>query len=103
MNADTGLAAQRTALSWRRTAIGAVAVGLLFLQHAVVLDTRAAVLTPLVAAVTMIALGLLCFVRNRRLRRDRRGARSALIATTAAAVVVVAGMAALVGFTNPNF
>lgn len=103
MSADTGLAAQRTALSWRRTAIGAMAVGLLFLQHAVVVDTRAAVLTPLVAAVTMIALGLLCFLRNRHLRRDRRGARPALLATTAAAVVAVACMAVVVGFTNPKF
>ncbi|WP_054814289.1 DUF202 domain-containing protein [Nocardia arizonensis] len=102
MTADVGLATERTALAWRRTAIGSMGVALLLLHHAAVRGGSEARITPLAAAITMIAVGLLCFERNRTLRRGKHGHGRAVIASTALAVVAVSVLAAVLEFTDPT-
>ncbi|MGW4365082.1 DUF202 domain-containing protein [Nocardia takedensis] len=101
-DADLGMATQRTALAWRRTAIGAMAIALLFLHHAAVSGWRAAGVAPVVCAVAMVALAALCFARNRTLHRRRYGHGAAAVTLTAATVVLVACVAALLQIADPS-
>ncbi|GAB2637101.1 DUF202 domain-containing protein [Nocardia goodfellowii] len=102
MARDPGLAAERTALAWRRTAVSAMVCAALFLNHAVGSSWRPAQLAPLGAAVTMGALAVLCYVRNRTLQEGRHGNGRAAVAVTALAVVTVAGVAFALGLTMPR-
>lgn len=104
-NADTGLAAERTALAWRRTAASACVVSAL-LGHHVLVSGRAAfggdgpawfqVTSALVlwaTAVMLLGVSVLGWQRNRVLRRgDCRaaGATVACVALVVAAVAVIA-------------
>ncbi|MEV6429608.1 DUF202 domain-containing protein [Nocardia sp. NPDC051463] len=96
------LAAERTALAWRRTAIAAMVIAALFLNHAATSGWRSAAIAPIGAAVTLAALAGICYLRNRSLHegRFRDGAR--VIATTMMAVLAVACVAAAIGFTDPQ-
>ncbi|WP_194814632.1 DUF202 domain-containing protein [Nocardia sp. XZ_19_385] len=102
MTRDPGLAAERTALAWRRTAVSAMICAALFLNHAVGSSWRPAQFAPLAAAVTMGALAALCYVRNRTLHEGRHGHARAAVATTALAVVAVACVALTLGATMPR-
>lgn len=95
-----GLAAERTALAWRRTAIAAMVVAALFANHAATTGWRATAIAPIGAAVTMAAVAALCISRNRALHHGRFGRGGSVIAATVLAVVAVAGIAAAVGFTD---
>ncbi|WP_167476967.1 DUF202 domain-containing protein [Nocardia arthritidis] len=102
--ADTGLeglAVERTALAWRRTAVSAMAVAALFLQHTVSVGWHRAQLATLGSAATMVAVAVLCSLRNRSLHEGRYGHGAFVIGVAAAAVVAVAVVAVLLGFTDP--
>jgi uncharacterized membrane protein YidH (DUF202 family) len=97
-----GLAAERTALAWRRTAIAAMVGAMLLLNHAATSGWRAAAVVPIGAAVTLTVLAGVCYLRNRSLHEGRYGHGKRAVAATAAAVVAVACVAAVIGVTDPR-
>lgn len=97
-----GLAAERTALAWRRTAIAAMVVAALFVNHAVTSGWRAAGVAPIGATIMMAAVAALCFSRNRTLHQGRFGHGRGAIAATVLAVLAVACIAAAIGLTDPQ-
>ncbi|PXX64022.1 uncharacterized protein DUF202 [Nocardia tenerifensis] len=96
-----GLAAERTALAWRRTAVAAMLTGALFLNHAVSSGWRPALIAPIVAAVAMAALAVMGYLRNRDLHKGRYGFGGRSVAAATAVVVIVAVIAAVIQFTAP--
>ncbi len=96
------LAAERTALAWRRTAIAAMVVAALFVNQAATSGWRAAAIAPIGAAITMAALAALCLSRNRTLHQGRFGHGEGVIAATVLAVLAVACVAVAVGFAVPR-
>ncbi|MEU8900920.1 DUF202 domain-containing protein [Nocardia sp. NPDC048505] len=99
---DAGLAAERTALAWRRTAVSAMVCAALFLNHAVGNAWRPAQFAPLCAAATLAALAVLCFHRNRTLRERRYGHVRTATAITTLAVIAVASVALGLAATMPD-
>ncbi|MGK8500546.1 DUF202 domain-containing protein [Nocardia asiatica] len=95
------LAAERTALAWRRTAAAAMVVGTLLLHQALESGWRTAAVAPIGAAIAMAALAGACYLRNRGLRRGRFPHGGRIVAATSAAVVVVAVTAAAAGSLEP--
>ncbi|MGY4100560.1 DUF202 domain-containing protein [Nocardia sp. R16R-3T] len=93
------LAAERTALAWRRTAIAAMVVAALFVNHAATSGWRAVAIASIGAAITMAAVAALCISRNRALHNGRFGHGGGVIAATVLAVLAVACVAVAVGFT----
>lgn len=96
-----GLAAERTALAWRRTAVAAMITGALFLNHGVTSGWRPAAIAPVGAAVAMAALAAVSYLRNRSLHEGRYGHGRRVVAAATAVVVAVAGLAAAIEFTDP--
>ncbi|WP_433732981.1 DUF202 domain-containing protein [Nocardia sp. CA-129566] len=96
-----GLAAERTALSWRRTATSAMAIAALLLNHAVTSGWRPTAVAAIGAAITMAALAGLCFSRNRTLHEGRFGHGRGAVAATTVAVLVVAVIVAVIASTEP--
>ncbi|QIS05209.1 DUF202 domain-containing protein [Nocardia brasiliensis] len=96
-----GLAAERTALAWRRTAVAAMITGALFLNHAVANQWRPAVVAPIGAALAMVVLAGTCYFRNRSLRLGRVGRGGSVVAVATTVVVAVAVLAAVVAITDP--
>ncbi|WP_067472431.1 DUF202 domain-containing protein [Nocardia amamiensis] len=93
------LAAERTALAWRRTAVASMVVGTLFLHYALGSGWRPSAIAPIAAALAMVALAGACYVRNRSLRRGRYAHGHPVVVASAVAVAVVAVAAA--GFLDP--
>ncbi|WP_431969475.1 DUF202 domain-containing protein [Nocardia sp. bgisy134] len=98
---DAGLAAERTALAWRRTAISAMVVAALCIDHVVSSGWRAAAIAPAVAALTMIAVAVAGYLRSRWLRHGHRGRPDGVIAATTLAILFAGCVAAALGFTEP--
>jgi uncharacterized membrane protein YidH (DUF202 family) len=96
------LAGERTALSWRRTAIAAMATAALFINQAARSGWRGAAATPVAVAVVLLAVAALSFLRNRSLRRGRWGRGHHVIAATTAVIVAVTLVAAGIGITDPT-
>ncbi|WP_330229400.1 DUF202 domain-containing protein [Nocardia sp. NBC_00508] len=96
------LAAERTALAWRRTAVSAMVVGTLFLHYALDSGWRPAAIAPIVAAFAMVALTGACYLRNRSLRQGRYTHGDRIVAAAAVAVTMVAVAAAAAGFLDPR-
>ncbi|MFI6571230.1 DUF202 domain-containing protein [Nocardia fluminea] len=99
---DTGLAVERTALAWRRTAASACVVSVM-LGHHVLTSSRVALahdvavwrqlssaLVPLGAAAMLLGVSVLGRRRNRALRGGDRRAAGKSVALVSVAVVVVA-------------
>jgi uncharacterized membrane protein YidH (DUF202 family) len=95
-----GLAAERTALAWRRTAIAAMVVAALFLNHAAIHGWRAAAIGPISAAITLAVVAGICYSRNRSLHEGRFDHGKRVVAVTVVAVVAVACVAAVIGLTD---
>ncbi|WP_280273980.1 DUF202 domain-containing protein [Nocardia wallacei] len=102
MTAPT-LAAERTALAWRRTAVAAMGTSALFVHETVVTGWRAASAAPVAAALGLLALAVVSYVRNRSLRHGHWGHGTAVVAVTTVAVIGVAIVAAVIGSVNPLF
>ncbi|KAA8885219.1 DUF202 domain-containing protein [Nocardia colli] len=96
-----GLAAERTALAWRRTAVASMITGALFLNHAVTSGWRPALIAPIGAAIAMAALAGLSYLRNRSLREGRHGHGGFVVGAAAVVVVAVASLAAVIELTDP--
>ncbi|MFE9575911.1 DUF202 domain-containing protein [Nocardia sp. NPDC006044] len=96
-----GLAAERTALAWRRTAVASMITGALFLNHAVTNGWRPAMIAPIGAAIAMAALAGLSYLRNRSLREGRFGHGGSIVAAAATVVMAVAVLAAVIECTDP--
>lgn len=91
------LAAERTALSWRRTCLGTVAVALILLQAVLQAGWDTSALAPGIAGVVLLIVAGLGYRRNLRLHRGAGGSGSTTIGWTTVAVVVA--VVVTVGFT----
>ena len=98
-----GLATERTALAWRRTAIAATFIGVLFLNRAVVSGWGLAAIVPVGAALTMSALAGLCYLRNRVLRHGRSGHDRWVVVAATTAVVITALLAAAADLADLSY
>ncbi|MFR9751901.1 DUF202 domain-containing protein [Nocardia sp. 004] len=98
------LAAERTALAWRRTAVSAIAVSVLFLHAATGITWHPAAIALIGAALAMAALAGACSLRSQGLRRGHfaHGGRSVAVAAVAVGVVALAAFATFtVGLFDP--
>lgn len=87
MTAPT-LAMERTALAWRRTALGAAACALLLMHEAS--SGRSTVVLPLVAAIAALMLTYLGWSRGRALDHGRMPPGHRPVASTAVILALVA-------------
>ncbi|MBC7300977.1 MAG: hypothetical protein H5T78_08485 [Nocardia sp.] len=83
------LARERTALAWRRTALGAAVCALLF-AHAATIDGRLTWAFPLAAATVAVLLAGIGWARGRALERGHVGSAHGFVAATTLAVAIVA-------------
>lgn len=99
MPPDPGLAVERTALSWRRTAMSAMTATAVFAHAAA--STRATVTAAaaLAAVAALVVVTVYCSRRNAALRSRRRGDITVATAFVSAVVAVVAVAAAVIGLT----
>ncbi|TLF79312.1 DUF202 domain-containing protein [Nocardia cyriacigeorgica] len=96
-----GLAAERTALAWRRSALGATAVTMLLLNAAVADGWRATSIAPLAAALTMAVLAVVGTLRSHDLRHGRNRHGTLAIRLAMASTALTALVAVVIGMTHP--
>ena len=103
MSAPT-LAAERTALAWRRTALGAAACPLLFPDQGLREGWNPLAVVSLCAAVTALLLAALGWWRGHQLRHGRFGRHhgTTAVALTTSAMVVMGLIAAFGILIDPN-
>ena len=89
MSIDAGLQPERTAMSWRRTALSATGVAVLLAVHGAQRGWDGKASMAVVGLVTMVALALTCRIRVRELQRTT----GEPAATSSAPVVVSATVA----------
>ncbi|GAA4818298.1 DUF202 domain-containing protein [Tomitella cavernea] len=90
---DPGLQPERTALSWRRTALSAMVVAALMLRQAAEVGWGKAAIAPLVGVGILVVLGLGCYRRGDSLQKHRLHegnvlARRRVMATVSTSVVL---------------
>lgn len=95
--ADAGLALERTALSWRRTALSAAVAALVLTHAAALTPQRPIAVSAIGVAIALAALAAACYRRNRVLRARRHHAIDRTTAAVATVVTTVAGITALIG------
>ncbi|MGY2060365.1 DUF202 domain-containing protein [Nocardia gipuzkoensis] len=94
---DRGLQAERTALAWWRTAVGAMANGLLLLHVALVADRLPVTILALIAAAGLTVVAAIALRRNRTLHTRHPGwTDGRLPIGIVAGVVAAVAVAALV-------
>ncbi|MFC8382240.1 DUF202 domain-containing protein [Nocardia sp. NPDC056952] len=98
MTAPT-LAMERTALAWRRTALGAAGCALLFVHEATV-DGWPTWPVPFAAAAVALLVSGVGWSRGRALDRGRSGTAHRFVATTTLAVAAVSLIAAVTVLLN---
>ena len=101
---DPGLQAERTALSWWRTAVGAMATAVLFLHVAATRGQLTILVLALLATGVLALVVLVCVLRSRSLRRPGGPGwadGSAAMLTVSTAIAVVAVLGAAVGLLQP--
>jgi uncharacterized membrane protein YidH (DUF202 family) len=101
MTADTGMARERTALSWRRTAVSSMGTAALFINHAVSNGWRHAAAAPLIATLMLGVLAVGSFRRNYSLHSDRAGDSRRAITTTTVVIALVCVVALYIGLRDP--
>ncbi|MGW5573779.1 DUF202 domain-containing protein [Nocardia thailandica] len=103
MSAST-LAVERTALAWRRTALGAAACALLFTDQVLREGWGPLAVVSLCALVTALLLAALGWWRGHQLRHGRFGSRhgSVAVAVTTTAMTVMGLIAVLGVLVDPN-
>ncbi|MGW6336313.1 DUF202 domain-containing protein [Nocardia rhamnosiphila] len=87
---ETRLAAERTALSWRRTCLGCLVVDLLLLRLVLEEGWDPAALLPGIACLVLLSVAALGYRRSRRLRLGAAGAAAATIGSVTVAMAVAA-------------
>lgn len=101
MTADTGLARERTALSWRRTAVSAMGTSALFINHAVHNGWRHAAAAPLIAALMLGVLAIGSYRRNYTLHRGEVGDSRRAVVETTVVIALVCAVALYIGLLDP--
>lgn len=96
------LAAERTALSWRRTCLGAVAVALLMLRVVLEAGWDPAALAPGISCLVLLTVTAVGYRRNLALRRARAGSAGRTISWVAVAVAFAALIDAGFALTFPG-
>lgn len=89
---DAGLQAERTALSWRRTALASAGVAALLLHQAAERGWGPAAIAPLFAMATLLVVAFICSRRGHNLHVGTRGVSAGAavaisVAVTASALV----------------
>lgn len=97
MAADAGLAVERTALSWRRTALSAVVAAIVLAHAAATTHTWLSAAPGFGAAIALVIVAATCYRRNQTLRARHRADIGVVTAWVAAAVAMVAGPALTIG------
>lgn len=75
---DPGLQPERTALSWRRTALAALVIAALMLRQAASVGTQIAAVAPLVGVAVLVVLAFACYRRGNSLEQGRIGPANTL-------------------------
>lgn len=96
MRGVPGLQPERTSLSWRRTALSAMAVAALMLRQAAASGWGSVAVAPLAGVAVLVVLALGCYRRGNSLHGDRFHARRALARRRVMAAVAVAVVCAAV-------
>ena len=96
-----GLAAGRTALAWRRTAVAAMGTAAVFINHAVVNGWRHAASAPLIAAIMLVALAIVGVLRDRALHHGTAGRPDRAVTATSVVIVLVCAVAVFIGLRDP--
>lgn len=99
---DTGLAAERTVLAWRRTAVAATALAALLTNAALLEGWKPGAALPLAAAVTMALLALAGWRRGQDIRHGRYRADRWIITAVAVAVAAVGCVAVAIAVLTPG-
>ena len=99
---EVRLAAERTALSWRRTGLGAVAVALLLVQMVLAAGWDRSALAPGAACLFLLAVAAIGYRRNRRLRTVAALPRPSGLGWVSLAVIATAVVTAGFVLTAPE-
>ncbi|MRH90938.1 DUF202 domain-containing protein [Nocardia sp. SYP-A9097] len=90
---EAGLAAERTSLAWRRTAIAAMANAVLFLKAAFESDWRPVAVAEFFACMALLVVTAVCVRRGQVLHSHRKGDWSHGARGIRATAVAIAGVA----------
>ncbi|WP_419247946.1 DUF202 domain-containing protein [Rhodococcus erythropolis] len=93
---DRGLQLERTALSWRRTALASTSIAALFIHQAAKEGWEASAIVPLLATFTLLGTACAAFIRDRTLRSGCvRLSRSTAFAVSCATAATAVGTAVI--------
>lgn len=99
---DIRLAAERTALSWRRTCLACLMVDLLLLRMVVTEGWDPAALLPGIACLVLLSVAVLGYRRSRRLLLGASDSAAATLGSVTIAITVAALVIAGYAIVHPN-